>query len=101
MERSEMTMNIMCVCGCGLGSSFALEMTAKPILEKLGIDFNLGHTTVSEVLALKPDMIITSGTFSDAIKSGASNEEADKIVTIQKFTDSVEMEQKISRFLNK
>ncbi len=96
-----MTMNIMCVCGCGLGSSFALEMTAKPILEKMGIDFNLGHTTVSEVLSLKPDMIITSGTFSDAIKGGASAEDAAKVVTIQKFTDSIEMEQKISEFLNK
>ncbi len=96
-----MAINIMCVCGCGLGSSFALEMTAKPILEKMGVDFNLGHTTVSEVLALKPDMIITSGTFADAIKSGASAEEATKVVTIQKFTDAVEMENKISAFLNR
>jgi ascorbate PTS system EIIB component len=94
-----MTMNIMCVCGCGLGSSFALEMTAKPILEKMGLDFNLGHTTVSEVLALKPDMIITSGVFADAIKNGANNEDINKIVTIRRFTDSVEMEKKISEFL--
>jgi len=96
-----MAMNIMCVCGCGLGSSFALEMTAKPILEKMGIDFNLGHTTVSEVLALQPDMIITSGTFADAIKSGANVEDATKVITIQKFTDAVEMENKITAFLNK
>lgn len=96
-----MSINIMCVCGCGLGSSFALEMTAKPILERMGLDFNLGHTTVSEVLALKPDMIITSGTFADAIKSGASEEDINKLVTVHNFTDSDEMENKISEFLNK
>jgi ascorbate PTS system EIIB component len=96
-----MTMNIMCVCGCGLGSSFALEMTAKPILEKMGLDFSLGHTTVSEVLALKPDMIITSGTFADAIKRGANDVDINKIVTIMRFTDPVEMENKISEFFKK
>lgn len=93
-----MTYNIWCVCGCGLGSSFALEMTAKPILEKLGVDFNLNHTTVSEVLALKPDVIITSSSFSDAIKSSASPEDANKIITIKKFTDQSEMEEKLSKF---
>ncbi|OLQ91629.1 PTS lactose transporter subunit IIB [Vibrio ponticus] len=96
-----MAYNIWCVCGCGLGSSFALEMTAKPILEKLGLDFKLDHTTVSEVLALKPDAIITSSTFSDAIKASASPEDAEKIITINKFTDSVEMEEKLSSFFNK
>ncbi|CAG9297225.1 PTS sugar transporter subunit IIB [Celerinatantimonas diazotrophica] len=95
-----MTYNIWCVCGCGLGSSFALEMTAKPILEKLGIDFSLNHTTVSEVLALKPDAIITSSSFSDAIKASASLEDAEKIITIQKFTDSNEMEEKLNKFFN-
>ncbi|USD61368.1 PTS sugar transporter subunit IIB [Vibrio sp. SCSIO 43140] len=96
-----MSYNIWCVCGCGLGSSFALEMTAKPVLEKLGVKFKLDHTTVSEVLALKPDAIITSSTFADAIKSSASPQEAEKVITIEKFTDSAEMEEKLSLFFNK
>lgn len=28
-------LKILCVCGCGLGSSFAIEMTAKAVLKKL------------------------------------------------------------------
>lgn len=30
-------LKILCVCGCGLGSSFAIEMTAKAVLKKLEI----------------------------------------------------------------
>ncbi|MDU3717667.1 MAG: PTS lactose transporter subunit IIB, partial [Klebsiella michiganensis] len=26
-------LKILCVCGCGLGSSFAIEMTAKAVLK--------------------------------------------------------------------
>ncbi len=29
-------LKILCVCGCGLGSSFAIEMTAKAVLKKTG-----------------------------------------------------------------
>lgn len=28
-------LKILCVCGCGLGSSFAIEMTAKAVLGKV------------------------------------------------------------------
>lgn len=29
-------LKILCVCGCGLGSSFAIEMTAKAVLKEAG-----------------------------------------------------------------
>ena len=34
-------LKILCVCGCGLGSSFAIEMTAKAVLKKLEIPAQL------------------------------------------------------------
>lgn len=39
-------LKILCVCGCGLGSSFAIEMTAKAVLKKLEIPAHIEHTTV-------------------------------------------------------
>ncbi|HCI5823093.1 TPA: PTS sugar transporter subunit IIB, partial [Klebsiella pneumoniae] len=50
-------LKILCVCGCGLGSSFAIEMTAKAVLKKLEIPAHIEHTTVSEAGAFKSDMI--------------------------------------------
>ncbi len=29
-------LKILCVCGCGLGSSFAIEMTAKAVFKEAG-----------------------------------------------------------------
>lgn len=52
-------LKILCVCGCGLGSSFAIEMTAKAVLKKLEIPAHIEHTTVSEAGAFKSDMILT------------------------------------------
>lgn len=36
-------LKILCVCGCGLGSSFAIEMTAKAVLKKLEIPAHIQH----------------------------------------------------------
>ena len=91
-------LKVWCVCGCGLGSSFALEMTAKPVLKKLELDAEVNHTTVSDVLSKNPDLILTSSSFADAIKSSASEDQVKKIIIINKFTDKNEMEEKIATF---
>ena len=68
-------LKILCVCGCGLGSSFAIEMTAKAVLKKLEIPAHIEHTTVSEAGAFKSDMILTQKTFADILTADASEEE--------------------------
>ncbi len=65
-------LKILCVCGCGLGSSFAIEMTAKAVLKKLEIPAHIEHTTVSEAGAFKSDMILTQKTFADILTADAS-----------------------------
>ncbi|MGV8294505.1 hypothetical protein ACV36C_37285, partial [Pseudomonas aeruginosa] len=40
-------LKILCVCGCGLGSSFAIEMSARAVLKKLEIEADIDHTTIS------------------------------------------------------
>ena len=87
-------LKILCVCGCGLGSSFAIEMTAKAVLKKLEIPAHIEHTTVSEAGAFKSDMILTQKTFADA-----SEEEIKRVVVLNKLTDKEEIETKIVAFL--
>ncbi len=96
-----MTMKVLCVCGCGLGSSFAIEMTAKTVFKNMGIDADIDHTTVSEAGAFKSDIILTQKTFADILKADASEEECKKIITLQKLTDKKEMESKISDLLGR
>ena len=84
-------LKILCVCGCGLGSSFAIEMTAKAVLKKLEIPAHIEHTTVSEAGAFK--------SFADILTADASEEEIKRVVVLNKLTDKEEIETKIVAFL--
>ncbi|NIY48826.1 PTS sugar transporter subunit IIB [Cedecea colo] len=92
-------LKILCVCGCGLGSSFAIEMTAKAVLKKLEIPAEIDHTTVSEAGAFKSDIILTQKTFADILTADASEEEIKRVIVLHKLTDKDEIEKKIVAFL--
>ena len=91
-------LKILCVCGCGLGSSFAIEMTAKAVLKKLEIPAHIEHTTVSEAGAFKSDIILTQK-FADILTADANEEEIKRVVVLNKLTDKDEIERKIVSFL--
>lgn len=92
-------LKVLCVCGCGLGSSFAIEMSAKAVLKKLEIPAQIEHTTVSEAGAFKSDMILTSKTFADILTADASEQETQRVIILNKLTDKEEIETKIVAFL--
>ncbi|ADU69112.1 MAG: PTS sugar transporter subunit IIB [Pantoea sp.] len=92
-------LKILCVCGCGLGSSFAIEMSAKAVLKKLEIDADIDHTTISEANAFKSDMILTQKAFADVLNADASPEQMKRVIILNKLTDKAEIEQKIVAFM--
>ncbi|CUU24059.1 PTS lactose transporter subunit IIB [Duffyella gerundensis] len=92
-------LKILCVCGCGLGSSFAIEMSAKSVLKKLEIDAEIDHTTISEANAFKSDIILTQKTFADILNADASDEEKKRVIILNRLTDKQEIEEKILAFL--
>lgn len=92
-------LKILCVCGCGLGSSFAIEMTAKAVLNKLDIPAEIEHTTVSEAGAFRSDIILTQKTFADILTADANEEEKKRVIVLHRLTDKDEIERKIVAFL--
>jgi len=93
-------LKVLCVCGCGLGSSFAIEMSAKSVLQKLGIEADIDHTTVSEASSFKYDIILTQKMFADVLTSDASDEQKKKVIILNKLTDKKEIEEKILAYIN-
>lgn len=93
-------LKVLCVCGCGLGSSFAIEMSAKSVLQKLGIDAEINHTTVSEASSFKYDIILTQKMFADILNSDASEAQMKKVIVLNKLTDKREIEEKILAYIN-
>ncbi|WP_334053351.1 PTS sugar transporter subunit IIB, partial [Klebsiella pneumoniae] len=67
-------LKILCVCGCGLGSSFAIEMTAKAVLKKLEIPAHIEHTTVSE-----------AGAFKESANKQVISSQADSLIKISRI----------------
>ncbi|MEL7628360.1 PTS sugar transporter subunit IIB [Pectobacterium aroidearum] len=92
-------LKVLCVCGCGLGSSFAIEMSAKSVLKKLGIDAEINHTTISEASAFHYDVILTQKIFADILTSDANEDEKKRIIILNKLTDKDEIEEKILAYI--
>ena len=46
-------MKILMVCGNGLGSSFACQMTVETVLQELGVSASLDHCDLSSVKGME------------------------------------------------
>lgn len=61
--------NILCVCGNGMGTSTILKINVKNIAKELGVDVNVNSCSFGEANAYlsQTDMIITSPEWADSI----------------------------------
>ncbi len=56
-------LKILTVCGAGLGSSFACQMSVEAVLRELGVEAKLDHTDISSVGGQKADIILSGKNF--------------------------------------
>ncbi|WP_067706489.1 MULTISPECIES: PTS sugar transporter subunit IIB [unclassified Erwinia] len=56
-------LSILAVCGAGLGSSFACEMSIEAALKDLGVDADLSHCDISSASSSRADIIMTGENF--------------------------------------
>ena len=56
-------LQILTVCGAGLGSSFACQMSVDAVLKELGVEAKLDHTDISSVGGAKADIILSGKNF--------------------------------------
>lgn len=56
-------LNIMCVCGLGVGSSFACQMSVEDVLRKMGVKANLNHCDISSASGAQADIFIAGKNF--------------------------------------
>lgn len=86
-------MNILCVCGLGMGSSLILKMTVEKVMQQLGISCEVEHQAVGTMGGMKPDFIVASQDFADEL-SGHDN-----VVYISNIVNTSEVKTKIEAFL--
>lgn len=88
---------ILFVCGAGLGSSFACQMTTEDVLKKLGIsNYELEHSDISSCLSLNPDVIITAENFKNQFEK-FNVPVGIKIIYLKNIVSKLEIEEKIKQ----
>lgn len=87
--------SILFVCGAGLGSSFACQMAAEDVLNKLGVDAKLDHSDISSAASAKPNIIITAQNFQSQFEKFSIDPKKTTIVYLRNIVSKVEIEEKI------
>lgn len=87
--------SILFVCGAGLGSSLAAQMSTEDVLNAKGIDANLDHVDISTAASLRPDVIITAQNFESQFEKFSIDEERTKIIYLKNIVSKVEIAEKL------
>lgn len=87
--------SILFVCGAGLGSSFACQMSAEDVLNKLGVDAKLEHSDISSAASAKADIIITAQNFQSQFEKFSVDPKQTTIVYLRNIVSKAEIEEKI------
>jgi ascorbate PTS system EIIB component len=75
-------LEVLAVCGVGMGSSLMLKMTAEDALSSLGVDARVENTDVSSARGMSPDVVIGQG-----MHTGEVADLAPVVITISDFLD--------------
>ncbi|GGT98760.1 MULTISPECIES: PTS sugar transporter subunit IIB [Actinomadura] len=80
-------LEILAVCGVGMGSSLMLKMTAEDALRSLGVEARVENTDVSTARGMSPDVVIGQG-----MHTGEIADLAPVVITISDFLDKEGLE---------
>lgn len=87
-------LNIVTVCGCGLGSSLMAKITIERILDKHGISATIDAADAGTVKGHRADIVVATRDFAHAV-GGVKG----KVVIVTSFVNKAELEEKLSPIL--
>jgi PTS system ascorbate-specific IIB component len=93
----EFAMNVLAVCGLGIGSSVMLKINVGKILDELGVKgYQLNVADIGTAKSIPFDMVVTSVELADVLKKGTSPEKHFRILPINNFISKDEMRIKVA-----
>lgn len=92
-------MKLEALCGCGLGSSFMVQMNIENLLKQEGVqdDVKGGHSDVGSATPSDADYFLMDQTLVTA----ANNLPKDRIIVLKNLVDTNELKDKINEVLDK
>ena len=88
-------LNVLMVCGAGLGSSFACQMSTEDVLREHNIEVNLDHSDISSALSMNADIIMTASNFRTQFENYTVDEEKTTIIYLTNIVSKVEIAEKL------
>lgn len=81
------TLEVLAVCGVGMGTSLMLKMTAEDALRALDVDARVENADLSTARGLTPDVIIGQGMHTEELEGLAP-----VVIAISDFLDTEGLE---------
>lgn len=91
-------LKILMVCGAGLGSSFAMEMSVESVLKELGVKASLSHTDISSASGEQADIVIAAENFESQVKRYGMESE---LIFLNNLVDKKEIKEKLTPVLER
>jgi ascorbate PTS system EIIC component len=88
-------LEVLAVCGAGMGSSLILRRTVEQALERIGVEADVTHTDVSSARGATPDVVVAQPTYLESIPGLAP-----VMVPIESFVDVKETERRLREALD-
>ncbi|MBJ7220364.1 MULTISPECIES: PTS sugar transporter subunit IIB [unclassified Brenneria] len=89
-------LSILAVCGAGLGSSFACEMSIESALKDLGVEAELSHCDISSATSSRADIIMTGENFRSQFQHYTINA---TVIYLKRLVDKNEIKTKLEPIL--
>lgn len=86
---------ILFVCGAGLGSSFAAQMSAEDVLDNYKVNAKLDHVDISTAASSQADVIITASNFEKQFNKFSIDKERTAIIYLKNIVSKQEIEEKL------
>ena len=90
---------ILMVCGAGLGSSFACQMTVETVLAQIGAEANLDHCDISSAVSMRPDIILTASKFKTQFEKFNIDPNETKLIYLKNIVSKDEIKEKLTPVL--
>jgi ascorbate PTS system EIIB component len=85
-------LKILVVCGAGLGSSFACQMSVESVLQDIGVKASVDHSDISSAAGFNVDIIISGKNFESQF---TRYELPMDLIFLERLVDKQEIKEKL------
>lgn len=85
-------LKILVVCGAGLGSSFACQMSVEAVLQDIGVKASVDHSDISSAAGSNVDIIISGKNFESQF---TRYELPMDLIFLERLVDKQEIKEKL------